>query len=273
MRKIAEIGRELTVKGESFVIAKVVDTRGSTPRKKGAVLLMRQDGTKYGTVGGGKLEAEVEKMMCESFVTHESNIYQFQLKPMDQQGLDMRCGGDADVSIEYIDAAFPEKFQQEFETSATAYIFGAGHVGQALEPVLRHVNFSTVVVDDRSEFANRERFPNADEVKVLGSFMNVYEEIEMDENSYVIIITRGHNADYDVLRQTLNKTTGYVGMIGSKTKVAAVYEMLRADGFTQEQLDRVYSPVGLKIFAETPEEIAISITAEMIQVRSGHGKR
>lgn len=272
MSKIAYIGKDLIEKGEDFVLAKVVDTTGSTPRKKGACLLMKKDGTRYGTVGGGKLEAETEKYALEAFKTKKSQIFHFRLKPEDQQGLDMRCGGDADISIEYVDVSKPETFILDFNLQTTAYIFGAGHVGLALEPVLRYINFNTVVIDDRPDFANRERFPQADEVKVIDSFLDPYKEIETDENSYIVIVTRGHSGDYDVLKQTLKRKTAYIGMIGSRGKVAELYRMLKEDGFSQEELDRVYSPIGLSIFAETPEEIAISIAAEMIKVRAGHRK-
>lgn len=273
MSKITDIGKDLIEQGEDFVIAKVVDTQGSAPRKKGACLLMRRDGTRYGTVGGGKLEAEVEKLCLKTFGTRASNIYHFGLKPEEQQGIDMRCGGDADVSIAYIDASKPEHFIEEFDAKGTAFIFGAGHVGQALEPILRYVNFTTKVIDDRPDFASRERFPEAGSVVVLNSLANAYEGIETDENSYIIIVTRGHSWDYDVLKQTLRRPAAYIGMIGSKTKIAEVYRMLREDGFRQEELDRVYAPVGMKIFAETPEEIAVSIAGEMIKVRAGHGER
>ncbi len=273
MSKIAYIGKDLIEKGEDFVVAKVVDTQGSTPRKKGACLLMKQDGTRFGTVGGGKLEAEVEKICQETFGTKESKICHFRLTPKEQQGLDMRCGGDADVSIEYIDAKRPESFIADFDVKATAFIFGAGHVGQALEPVLRYVNFTTKVIDDRPDFANGERFPEADEVVVIDSFLDAYQGMETDENSYIVIVTRGHSGDYDVLKQTLKRTAAYIGMIGSRNKVAEVNRMLKEDGFSQADLDRVYSPIGTNIFAETPEEIAISIAGEMIKVRAGHGER
>ncbi len=273
MNKIVYIGKDLIEKGQDFVIAKVVDTHGSTPRKKGAYLLMEKDGTRYGTVGGGKLEAEVEKVCLKTFETKESGIYHYRLTPEDQQGLDMRCGGDADVSIEYVDASRPDSFITDFDLKSKVYIFGGGHVGLALEPILRYVNFATCVIDDRPDYANRERFPEADEVKVIDSFLDAYQEIETDENSYVIIITRGHSADYDVLKQTLPRATAYIGMIGSKNKVAAIYQMLKDDGFTEDDLKRVYSPIGMSIYAETPEEIAISIAGEMIKVRAGHGER
>ncbi len=273
MSKITYIGKDLIEKGEDFVIAKVVDTQGSTPRKKGAVLLMKQDGTRFGTVGGGKLEAEVEKLCLETFKTKESKIYHFRLTPKEQNGLDMRCGGDADVSIEYVDAKKPESFIEDFDVKATALIFGAGHVGLALEQILRFVNFRTKVIDDRPDFANRERFPDADEVVVIDSFQDAYHGIETDDDSYIVIVTRGHSGDYDVLKQSIRRPNAYIGMIGSKSKVATVYKMMREEGFSQEELDRVYSPIGTSIFAETPEEIAISIAGEMIKVRAGHGDR
>ncbi len=273
MSKISYIGKDLIERGEDFVIAKVVDTQGSTPRKKGACLLMQKDGTRYGTVGGGSLEAEVERICLETFKTKESQIYHFRLTPEDQQGLDMRCGGDADVSIDYVDASNAGGFIADFDVKATAFIFGAGHVGLALEPILRYVNFSTKVIDDRPDFANRKRFPDADEVVVIDSFLDAYQGMETDENSYIVIVTRGHSGDYDVLKQTLKRTTAYIGMIGSRHKVAELYRMLREEGVSQEEIDRVYSPIGTDIFAETPEEIAISIAGEMIKVRAGHGER
>lgn len=271
--KVILIAKDMIGKGESFVVAKVVDTRGSTPRKKGAWLLMRENGTRYGTVGGGKLEAEVERIALETFITKESRLHNFRLKPEDQQGLDMRCGGDADVFIEYVDAGNPEGFLEEFEARSTVLIFGGGHVGQALEPILRYVGFSTTVADDREEYANMNRFPDANCIKVLRSFDDAFEGLETDENSYIVIVTRGHSFDYTVLRQSLKKKTAYIGMIGSKSKVADTFKKLREDGFSQEELDRVYSPIGLSICAETPEEIAVSVAAEMIKVRAGHGER
>lgn len=273
VNKIIYIGRDLIEKGEDFVIAKVVDTQGSTPRKKGAWLLMKEDGTRFGTVGGGILEAEVERISLETFKTKESKLHSFRLKPKDQEGLDMRCGGDADVLIEYIDAKNPESFVEEFDIKTSVIIFGAGHVGLALEPVLRYVGFETIVVDDREEFANRDRYPEADQVKVIKNFEDAFEDMKTDENTYIVIVTRGHSFDYTVLKQSIQKEAAYIGMIGSKTKVAHTMERLESEGFSKELLGKVYSPIGLSIFAETPEEIAVSIVAEMIKVRAGHGDR
>ncbi len=273
MSKAVYYAKDLIEKGEDFVIAKVVDTSGSAPRKKGAWLLMMKDGTKAGTVGGGLLELETEKLAMAAFDTKQSFIYHFRLQPGEENSLDMRCGGDVDISIEYIDATNPGSFLYEFNLKTKAYIFGAGHVGLALEPVLRHVGFQTVVLDDREEYASRERFPEADEVIVLDSFREAYKDIETDLDSYIIIVTRGHAGDYDVLKQALRAPHAYIGMIGSKKKVAVGMKLLQdQEGFTREELDKVYSPIGLEIHAETPEEIAISVAAEMIQVRAGYGK-
>ncbi|HWQ77660.1 MAG TPA: XdhC/CoxI family protein [Anaerovoracaceae bacterium] len=264
--------KDLIERKEDFVIAKIVDTEGTTPRKKGAWLLMTQDGIKYGTVGGGSLEAEVGKVCLETFRTKDSKVHHFQVSCAPGQGADL-CGGSADVSIEYIDTKKPDSFAFDFDTETKAFIFGAGHVGKAVEPILRSVNFTTTVIDDRAEFANRESFPEADGIVVIGSFKDAWQGMETDENSYVVIVTRGHSGDYDVLKQTLSRETAYIGMMGSRKKVAEIFRVLREEGFSQEDLDRVYTPIGTNIFAETPEEIAVSIAGEMIMVRAGHGER
>ncbi len=272
MNKIVKIARDLLEDGEAFVVAKVVDTHGSTPRSKGAWLLMQQDGVCHGTVGGGSLEAAVQKICKETFETKTSQIFHFHLNAADQMNLDMRCGGDADVSIEYYCGSPAEIFNDPFPEFPTAYIFGGGHVGKAIEPLLRYVDFSTVVLDDREDFANKERFPHADRVLVIDSYEEAFRDIETDEDSYIIIVTRGHRGDYAVLENAIKNKAAYIGMIGSKKKVLEMFERLRASGTPEEVISRIYSPIGLSIFAETPEEIAVSVVAEMIMVRAGHGK-
>lgn len=271
--KLSYFARDLIENGEDFVIAKVVDTRGSTPRKKGAVLLMKKDGTTVGTVGGGLLEAETEKLCRKTLETGEkSRIYSFTLDEKQKGALDMGCGGDADVQIQYIDASDPGDFIDEFRLSDTAYIFGGGHVAYALEPVLRHVDFRTVVIDDREEYANGERYPEAAETIAVSDFDHAFDNIETDEDSYIIIVTRGHRGDLQVLREALKRPFAYLGMIGSRRKNGLLYEQLLKEGVTQEQIDEIHSPIGLDIGAETPEEIAVSIVAEIIQERSENRK-
>jgi xanthine dehydrogenase accessory factor len=150
----------------------------------------------------------------------------------------------------------------------TVYIFGAGHVAQQLAPLATLVGFNTVVLDDRQEFANRERFPEAAEIIVLESFQRAMKDLEINADSYLVLITRGHAHDQTVLRQALATPAGYIGMIGSRRKRDAIYAALEKEGFSRQDFARVFSPIGLAIGAETPEEIAVCIVAELIQVRA-----
>ncbi|MCL5290184.1 MAG: XdhC family aldehyde oxidoreductase maturation factor [Bacillota bacterium] len=153
----------------------------------------------------------------------------------------------------------------------TVYIFGAGHVSQKLALLTSLVDFRTVVLDDRAEFASRDRFTAADQVILLESFHQSFKDLDIDQESYVIIVTRGHAHDKTVLAQALKTNAGYIGMIGSKRKRDTIYRALREEGFTDNDLRRVYSPIGLEIAAETPEEIAVSIVGELIKIRAGQG--
>jgi xanthine dehydrogenase accessory factor len=150
------------------------------------------------------------------------------------------------------------------------YIFGAGHISRYIAPVAHMVGFQVIVVDDRPEFASREHFPQADEIWVE-EFERVGAKIEPDEQTYMVIITRGHMYDYTVLKQVLPMECHYIGMIGSIRKRNMIYKKLLEEGHTQEELDRIHAPIGLAINAETPEEIAVSIVAELIRVR-GEGR-
>jgi xanthine dehydrogenase accessory factor len=151
----------------------------------------------------------------------------------------------------------------------TVVIFGAGHIGQALVPLIKHVGFKTVVLDDRAKFANRERFQSADRVLVVDSFEDALKDLDIDGDSYLVIVTRGHAHDKTVLSQALRSGAGYIGMIGSRAKRGAIYAALEKEGFSLEELQRVHCPIGLSIGAESPEEIAVSIVAELIQARAG----
>jgi xanthine dehydrogenase accessory factor len=150
----------------------------------------------------------------------------------------------------------------------TVFIFGCGHISTCLAPLVKNVGFRLVVADDRPEFANPKRFPEADEI-ILDDFEGLLEKLRIDENAYLVIVTRGHFHDKIVLEQALHMNAGYIGMIGSRRKVRMVFRNLMEMGFPKEALDKVHSPIGLKIKAETPEEIAVSILAELIQVRAG----
>lgn len=162
---------------------------------------------------------------------------------------------------------------ESFLAPATVYLFGAGHVSQQTALLTAHVGFRTVVLDDRVEFANADRFPMADEIHVLSTFEDPMKDIVINRQSYVVIVTRGHSHDKTVLSHALRTDACYIGMIGSRRKRDSIYQLLREEGFEQRHLDRVYCPIGLSISAETPEEIGVSIVGELIQVRAGQQRR
>jgi xanthine dehydrogenase accessory factor len=166
-----------------------------------------------------------------------------------------------------------EYFVEPCTVPTTLYLLGAGHVSQPTATLGSMVGFRTVVLDDREAFANRERFPEAAEVRALPSFGGCIAELPIDRNSYVVIVSRGHRHDQDLLRQALHTEAGYIGMIGSRGKRDKIYANLRAEGFSRQALDQVYSPIGLDIGAETPAEIAISIIGELVRVRAAHQAR
>ena len=180
-----------------------------------------------------------------------------------------KSGGTYDQII----AGDPERTHvQPIGGRGIAYVFGAGHCGEKLVPVLSMIGFSTVVVDDRPDFANAERFPGADRIVVPASFVGAVETLSIDEQGYVIIVTRGHAHDKAVLAQALKTPACYIGMIGSRSKVAKTFEALTNEGLTSDDLARVHAPIGLSIGAETPEEIAISIAAQVIEFRAARSR-
>lgn len=151
--------------------------------------------------------------------------------------------------------------------SGTVYVFGGGHVAQELVPVLSHVGFRCVVMDDREEFASKKLFPTAAET-ILGDFSRIADYIKITKNDYIVVMTRGHAHDFTVEEQVLHSDACYVGVIGSKNKIRGISERLKAAGVSAEDIERAHSPIGLSIKAETPAEIAISIAGEMIQIRA-----
>jgi len=153
-------------------------------------------------------------------------------------------------------------------TDGTAYIFGAGHCGEKLAHILHTIGFSTVVIDDRADFANRDRFPEADEILVQESMDMPFSSTSFGDDSYIIILTRGHAYDELVLRGALKTSAAYIGMIGSRRKRETIFANMRADGYKQSEIARVFSPIGIEIGADSPEEIAVSIAAELIKVRA-----
>ncbi len=268
MNRSIEFAKKLVEDNRDFVIAHVVETQGSSPGKKGAWLIMARDGQWAGTVGGGSLEGEAQKISRKSFDLKEPFVREFNLTSEQVAGLDMRCGGNLFIHFKYYSPEEGPKFIETLGTNYPVYVFGCGHIGKSLEPLLRFLDFDTIMLDDRVEYASKECFPQATDVIVIGDYDRAFEMIAPEPNSFIVIVTRGHFGDYQVLRDALTKPHAYIGMIGSKTKIQEIYTRLKeVDGVSQETLDSIHSPIGLKIGAETPEEIAVSIVSELIGIR------
>ena len=338
---------DLFSRGQSFVLATVVSRNGSAPRSAGARMVLRNDHSTLGTVGGGILEAQVEQLAAQVISTHEGILQGFKFSGKDAATMDAICGGEVEVLVEWMDVDNPELAQiikglqeafvnrqkvwlltrlagggrlgmltlvqgdgytigrlppgfqveeagvagaanrlplqdhldhvmagqdrlmvEPLDSGKTAFIFGAGHVSRALAEFTHTVGFRTVVLDDRAEYANNERFPVADQLIVLDSFAVALERVSINHDSFIVIVTRGHLNDREVLAQSLRTDAGYIGMIGSRRKCALIFDQLRKEGFNEADIQRVHAPIGLAIEAETPEEIGVSIVAEMIQVRA-----
>ena len=349
--------------GRPAVLATVISRKGSLPMSERAKMLVFQDGSIRGTVGGGILEASTIEKALELFDSQAAKVIDFDLTSEQIEADGMTCGGAGEIFLEYfspgeslelvrelvqiysnsenaiVATALPTAqndqkaaseswklmlttegrfggssgdeeldrrlletlrdslgkpileildiklsdeealkigrtpgsslslFLESVQPASTAYLFGGGHVSQHLATILHFIGFEYVVADDRQEFLSEERFPHAKDL-VLCNFTNVLEQLDLNSrSSYLIIVTRGHKSDLVVLRQALQRELKYVGMIGSKRKVKLLLEELRKEGVSPEKLEQVYAPIGLPIGADTLEEIAISIAAELIQIR------
>lgn len=237
--------------GRPCAIATIVNVVGSIPSYASAKMLVRENGTIVGTVGGGPAEAEVIREAAEVIATGHPKMLSFGLHDNPEMDSGMVCGGSLDVFVEAIRPA------------PVLYLFGAGHVGVVTARAARLAGLEVVVIDDRAEFACAERFPNVQAIHV-GEFEAVMERLSPNRRALIFIATRCHEIDGRVLRWAVGTPAGYVGMIGSKRKVVTVFDRLVAEGLSPEAFARVHAPVGLDIGADTPEEIAISVAAEMV---------
>ncbi|HEX7895508.1 MAG TPA: XdhC/CoxI family protein [Terriglobales bacterium] len=240
--------------GRKGAVATIVNVRGSIPSFETAKMLVRDDGSIIGTVGGGCVEAEVWQAAREVMESEKPRTLTFNLNQNPKYDTGLVCGGTLDIFIEPV---LPP---------AALYIFGAGHVAVNLYRTAKNAGFDVTVVDDRENYANRERFPEATEV-VAEDFEKAMARITPAENSFIVIVTRGHRDDMRVLRWAVQTRARYVGMIGSKRKTITIFRELVKEGVPEHLFERVHAPVGFDIGAITPEEIAVAITAELIAVR------
>jgi xanthine dehydrogenase accessory factor len=346
-----EIDRELG-QNKEVILATIVARKGSTPRALGTQFLIRPDGSFWGTIGGGKVEADVLAEAPRVFAEKKNRIFLFRLTGEEAAETGMICGGELEIYLEFFSGRNP--FHRDFfkkisefrkfgqpglivtlmeEGKSTGrsddkylyvpgeeqglenvpwitpvlehiprilsgqqpallmaevqgekkkfflepiiapshlYIFGAGHVSLYLCALAKTVGFQVTVLDDRAEFADRRRFPDADDL-VVRPFDQMLKDFPIEPNAFVVIVTRGHLHDHMVLREVLKNPPRYIGMIGSRHKKEIIFTALRQEGFSEDLIQSIHTPIGLDIRAETPEEIAVSIVAELIQVR-GSGK-
>lgn len=317
--------------GKKGIIATVVNKAGAAPREEGAKMFIGEDKKIYGTIGGGKLEAEVIDEALKTVESAKVRLYHIRMDAQAIEDEGMLCGGNVDVMLEPIldnhkvvyekihecerkgiRAVIATKFHETtlqkslidrngvvwgdylekeeiaelrdfwnehrvhlinnntvvepLSVISNLYIFGAGHVSQFLSKAAKMVDFNVTVIDDREEFANEERFPDADTI-ILEDFNKVFDNLDFSMNSYIVIVTRGHSHDALVLEKSIGLKTQYIGMIGSKRKVRMVLEHLKEKGTNKGVLESIHAPIGIDINSETPQEIAISILAELIKVR------
>jgi len=234
----------------------VVRAQGSTPQRAGAKMLVWPDGRIVGTIGGGCYENDAFWKAREAISSRRPQMVRYELDDDFAQETGLICGGQMSVYIEPI------------EPSPELYVIGAGHVGFHLANLAHEVGFRVNVVDDREKFANAERFPHA--TVVTEDIPSWIARTPLQPHAYVVIVTRGHNNDLDALRALAPRDLRYLGLIGSRAKVARIYDALTGEGVAAEVLKQVHAPIGLDIGAVTPQEIAVSILAELIAVK--HGK-
>jgi len=344
-RRIAEVICEQLENDHPIVLASIVDLQGSSPRHRGAKMVVGVDGKSYGTIGGSLLEHTAIREAETVLIERQSRFMDFDLANDGADSAGMICGGKAVVLLDYISATREnvELFRSWYETVSsgkdfyfltqvredrngvsvpghsllfpdgtvvghsslpislienlkaglhnysvttvvpigdtrvvvdpirnlkTLYCCGAGHVAVPTAHIAAMVGFRVVVIDDRAEFANTERFPDAAQICVVKDFNRALKGLEVGKDSFIIILTRGHQFDRMVLEQALKTDAFYIGMISSRKKREVIYQALLAKGIQQDELDHVHSPIGMDIGSETPEDIAVSIVAQLIKERA-----
>lgn len=252
--KVLDVLSNEIKKNKSVALAIITKVSGSTPRKEGSMMVIKEDGTTFGTIGGGKLELVVTEYAQKCMIDKKSSAFNFKLN--DEEGsLHMKCGGNAEV---FIKVYIPYN---------KLIIVGGGHIAQKLYHLSKMLDFYTVIIEDREEYCNYKRFPEADELKV-GDIEKILNKYEINENCYVVIVTRGHKYDEIALRAVVETKAKYIGMIGSKNKAKYIIDNFIKDGINREKIQKVYVPIGLNLGGNTPEEIAFSIMSEILLIKN-----
>ena len=257
IQEILAFAQENLAQGKKLALVTVTETNGSSPASAGQMMAVLADGSSAGTVGGGASENQIKEKAIEAIKNNEK-VFSFSF---DHAEIGMVCGG----SMKGYGSILGEENH--------LFIFGGGHIAQCLAPLALRTGFFVTVIEDRPEFENE--FPNAHYLVCKSE--NYEKEIQLSGEAYVVICTRGHKSDEDALRFCLGKSTKYLGMIGSSKKVETLFEKLRKDGYKEETLKNIYSPIGLDIASQIPAEIAVAIMAEMLLVKNdgtaGHKRK
>lgn len=300
--KLLPLLRELVRRcraGEQVALCTLIQARGSTPQQTGAKMLVREDGSTLGTLGGGCVEAEVQVEAVAIFAQPVDRVLEFQLNQDYRWDDGLICGGSVRVLIQihgpasdlsrwdalieniergksgefrldYLDEKESREYVEPIASPPSLWIAGGGHIGQALARLADELGFRVILVEDRVEFAEPSRFP-PDTTLFIGDFAQALEKHPVDPSTAIAIVTRGHKRDGRALAAVIDSSAGYIGMIGSKRKAIEVFKALLRDGVPREVLQRVHSPMGLEIGAVSPEEIALSILAEILAVQRSVG--
>lgn len=247
-------------KGDICALASIVKVKGSTPRPEGAKMLVRSDGTILGSIGGGCVESSVWEAANEVIKQESSRVMEFDMTGREDTSEGLICGGIMQVMVEPI---LPVP---------TIIILGAGHIGFAVAKLAKMLGFRVVVVDERPAYASQERFPEADQIFVE-DIVGTLPKLNVNKAAYLVIACRGHLEDQEALAAALNTPACYIGMLGSRKKVKTVFANLTQKGVPEELLKKVHAPIGIPIATDTPEEIAISIMAEIVDIRRQNKKK
>lgn len=297
--------------GRNCMLVATVEAKGSSPRSAGAYMLVDNTGRLYGTIGGGELEYRATFQAQKLLAGKQDALIEYDLSNETAAGLGMICGGrtkvlyhifrpeDADFAAAALELARSRKpyhlmlpleegkaqvctgldaprrklddryYTEQFNFDGRVYLLGGGHLSQELVPLLSHLGFCCVVGDDRAEFTRPELFPGADSVQLV-DFTDL--SLPIGPEDYLVIATRGHLADIDCIRFALKTPAKYIGVVGSRRKVKFIWSQMTSEGFTESDMNRLTTPIGIDIGSETPAEIAVSIAAQLIQTRSKQSK-
>ncbi len=253
MDSISQALVEVLQNNKPAAVATVVRTRGASPREAGAKMLVYPDGSIVGSVGGGEMELRVIKSAQDALRDGKPRYLDMNLSN-EGHGDPMICGGEMEIFIEPIALA------------PTLVLVGAGHIGAAVAQQAKLLGFRVVVLDDRPEFVTPENFPHADE-RIAGDVVREIEKLEITPQTYIVFVTRAHTLDAALLGAVVERDAAYIGMLGSERRVLTVKNLLKQKGVSEAALKRIHAPIGIEINAETPQEIAVSIMAEIIQVK------